>query len=544
MNEDAPSRGLFKFWAHMFDYRDEHKYGSHSLKRRSGTDHLNLVYWYSIASGPSLNHPNPQLILRRHYKLQDNEALSLFHYLPALSTTAQYPTKCSPWGGGGDGAGARRGGGDGAGVWVEVEVKHGAEMGGELEHGAEVGAKLEPTEEGGGAGAWGGGGDGAGAWGGGRAELEPRAKVGGQLEPEDEMGAEPEHGAEVWGGSWSLGWSRGRSWSVGQSTMMVYILRRANFPTFGAMNEDAPIRGLFKFWAHMFDYRDEHKYGSHSLRRRSGTDHPNLVYWYSIALGPSLKHPNPRLTLRRHYKAWGGGGDGIRAWRGGGDGAGVWAEVEVKHGAEVGGELENGAEVMRSWSMGPRAYGGGGGGAGAWGGGGDEAGAWGGGKVEVGRSWSQGPRYVPPFLDLVLPDLILSPIVIPQPIPVCTRLCSSTMMVYILRRANFPTFGAMNEDAPGRGLFKFWAHMFDYRDGHIYGSHSLRRRSGTEHPNLVYWYSVASEPSLNHPNPRLTLRRRYKLQDNETLSVFHYLPALSTTAQDPIECSHPFLIFD
>ncbi|CDY12470.1 BnaC07g13100D, partial [Brassica napus] len=66
------------------------------------------------------------------------------------------------------------------------------------------------------------------------------------------------------------------------------------------MNDDAPIRGLFKFWAHMFDYRDEHKYGSHSLRRRSGTDHPNLVYWYSIALGPSLKHPNPRLTLRRH----------------------------------------------------------------------------------------------------------------------------------------------------------------------------------------------------------------------------------------------------
>ncbi|WZZ72353.1 hypothetical protein YC2023_083723 [Brassica napus] len=93
------------------------------------------------------------------------------------------------------------------------------------------------------------------------------------------------------------------------------------------------------------------------------------------------------------------------------------------------------------------------------------------------------------------------------------------MTVYILRRANFPTFGAMNEDAPGRGLFKFWAHMFDYRDGHIYGSHSLRRRSGTEHPNLVYWYSVASEPSLNHPNPRLTLRRRYKLQDNETLSI-------------------------
>ncbi|WZZ72354.1 hypothetical protein YC2023_083724 [Brassica napus] len=51
------------------------------------------------------------------------------------------------------------------------------------------------------------------------------------------------------------------------------------------------------------------------------------------------------------------------------------------------------------------------------------------------------------------------------------------MMVYILRRANFPTFGAMNEDTPGRGLFKFWAHMFDYRDGHGYGSHNLSRRS-------------------------------------------------------------------
>ncbi|WZZ72356.1 hypothetical protein YC2023_083726 [Brassica napus] len=195
MNEDAPSRGLFKFWAHMFDYRDEHKYGSHSLKRRSGTDHLNLVYWYSIASGPSLNHPNPQLILRRHYKLQDNEALSLFHYLPALSTTAQYPTKCSPWGGGGDGAGARRGGGDGAGVWVEVEVKHGAEMGGELEHGAEVrGSWIMGPRWGGGAGTWGRAMGGTGAWGGGGGEA--RAYGGG-------------------GWSWSLGRRWRWSWSLG-----------------------------------------------------------------------------------------------------------------------------------------------------------------------------------------------------------------------------------------------------------------------------------------------------------------------------------------
>ncbi|KAF3488821.1 hypothetical protein F2Q69_00054444 [Brassica cretica] len=171
-----------------------------------------------------------------------------------------------------------------------------------------------------------------------------------------------------------------------------------------------------------------------------------------------------------------------------------------------------------------RAWGGGGDGIGAWRGGGDGAGVWAEPEVEVGwrlggagawgRSWGGNWSL------------------------------RMRMTVYILRRANFPTFGAMNEDAPGRGLFKFWAHMFDYRDGHIYGSHSLRRRSGTDHPNLVYWYSVASEPSLNPPNPRLTLRRRYKLQDNETLSVFHYLPALSTTAQDPIECSHPFLIFD